>query len=410
MNHRRLHAASIVGLLFVTGAGPGAGDQDAAARPARFLYVWAGMGSDTAAGPDMMTVINADPASPRYGRILAALTVDSAGRMPHHTEFVLPPRGPLFANDYAADRTFLIDFSAPTSPRLAGRVAIVPNGRRLHSFARLANGNVVATVQFGDSSVEGSPGGLAEFDAHGALLRTGWSRDSTFPGAHIRTYSLTVLPSADRIVTTSSPMGREVTADVIQVWRLSDLTLLKTLAVPANADSVTQHRPFEARGLDDGTVMMNTYSCGFFRISGLAATPRIERVLTLPGRNDFGCSVPVIIGHFMVMPIAYAHRYATIDIADPEHPVEVASFRTSSTFFPHWASADPGSDRVVFTSQGDGVPVVKIADFDRATGRLSWDARFKDATAWSPGVSFDRSRWPNGAQGMAMPHGAVFVP
>ena len=268
----------------------------------------------------------------------------------------------------------------------------------------------MATVQFGDSSVAGSPGGLAEFDAHGALLRTGWSRDSTFPGAHIRTYGLTVLASADRIVTTSAPMDRERTADVVQVWRLSDLTLLKTLAVPANADSVTQRRPFEVRALDDGTVLMNTYNCGFFRVSGLATTPRIDRVLTLPGRNDDGCSVPVIIGHFMIMPIAYAHRYATLDIADPEHPVEVASLPTSSTFFPHWASADPGSDRVVFTDQGDGVPMVKIANFDRSTGRLSWDPRFKDATAASPGVSYDRARWPNGARGMAMPHGAVFVP
>ena len=333
MGHRRRHTASLFGLLLVTAAS--AGHQYPVARPARYLYVWAGMGSDSAAGLDMMTVIDADPTSPGYGRLLAALTVDSAGQMPHHTEFVLPPHGPLFANDYMSDKTFLIDFSTPASPRLRGRLASVPHGHQLHSFARLANGHVIATVQFGDSTVEGSPGGLAEFDANGALLRTGWSRDSTFPRAHIRTYGLTVLPNADRIVTTSAPMDRERTADVVQVWRLSDLTLLKTLAVPANDDSVTQRRPFEVRALDDGTVMMNTYNCGFFRISGLATIPRIDRVLTLSGRNGDGCSVPVIIGHFMVMPIAYSHRYATIDIADPEHPVEVASSPDKfNAFFP----------------------------------------------------------------------------
>ncbi|MGH7653168.1 MAG: hypothetical protein ACREN6_00765 [Gemmatimonadaceae bacterium] len=408
MIHRSLRTAMLFGFLLVSGAV--AGHWDAAPRPARYLYVWASIGSDSAAGPDLMVVLDANPSSPHYGSILAALTVDSAGRNAHHTEYVLPPRGPLVVSDYAADKAFLIDFSTPLSPRLSGRVAKVPHGRMLHSFARLPNGNVVATIQFGDSAIAGSPGGLAEFDRNGALLRSGWSRDSAFPAAHIRTYGLTVLPGADRAVTTSSPMSRETTADVIQVWRLSDLTLLKTLTVAADSDSVTQHRPFEVRALDDGTVMLNAYNCAFFHISGLTATPRITRVLTLPANDDAGCAVPVIIGHFMVMPIAYAHRYATIDIADPDHPVEVASLKTRSTFFPHWAAADPGSDRIVVTDQGDGVPVVKIVRLDRATGRLSWDPRFKDPVAASPGVSFDRAAWPNGARGMATPHGALFVP
>ena len=204
-------------------------------------------------------------------------------------------------------------------------------------------------------------------------------------------------------------MDTETTADVVQVWRLSNLTLLKTLAVPP-ADDSTHKIPFEVRALEDGSVMMNTYTCGFYRISGLTDTPRIDRVMGMKPRPNFGCSVPVIAGHFMVMPIAYAHRYATIDIADPAHPKEVASFPTSITFYPHWISADPGSDRMVVTDQGDGMPMVKIVHFNRATGQLSWDNQFKDVTAGSPGVSYDRATWPNGVKGMAMPHGAVFVP
>jgi len=400
--------AFILGALLIACSGTGA--RQAHAGPARYLYVWAGTGTDTVRGLDMMTVLDANASGKGYGTVLAALTVDSAGWMPHHTEFTLPPTGPLFANDYTGDKSFLIDFSTPTAPRLSGRVASVPNGRRLHSFARLANGHVLATVQFGDTTVPGRPGGVAEFDAQGKLLRTGWSRDSSFPGARIRTYALAVVPAIDRIVTTSAPMDSERTADVVQVWRLSDLTLLKTLAVPAVAGDSANRMPFEVRTLDDGTVMMNSYTCGFFHISELAGTPRIDRVLALPEPRNFGCSVPVIAGHFMVMPIAYARRYATIDLADPAHPREVASFPTDSTFFPHWASADPGSDRLVFTDQGDGVAMVKIAHFDRSTGHLAWDTLFKDAGATSPGVSYHRPLWPNGVKGMAMPHGAVFVP
>ena len=377
----------------------------------RYLYVWAGSGNDTTPGVDVVTVLDANPASPRYGSVLAALTVDSAGRMPHHTEFALPKHGPFFANDFSGNKSFLIDYSRPTTPHLSGRVATVPDGYRLHSFARLANGHVIATVQFGDSSVAGRPGMLAEFDDGGKLVRTGSSRDAAFPGARIRTYALALLPAIDRIVTTSSPMDMEQTAHVVQVWRLSDLKLLKTLQMPENGTDSSHKYPFEVRTMPGGrTALVNTYYCGFFRVTGIDANPKIERVLTLPLPRNIGCSVPVIAGHFMLMPIAYAHRYATIDIADPAHVREVASFPTDSTFFPHWAAADPGSDRLVFTDQGDGRPKVALGHFDRATGRLSWDERFRDAGSPTPGVSYHRAEWPNGLKGMLMPHGALFVP
>jgi hypothetical protein len=415
VTHPPRHLPVLVVLLLAAGAA--ATRAEAQAAPYRHLYVWAGMGhhawedpSRSTAGPALMVVLNADPSSPRYGAVEAALTVDPAGRMPHHTEVTAPARGPLFANDYFGDRSFLVDFSRPESPRLAGRVARVPGGRQLHSFERLRDGHVLATVQFSTGGVAGHPGGLAEFDARGRLVRTAWSADSAFPGARIRTYALAVLPAADRVVTTSAPMETETTANVVQVWRLSDLKLLKTLPVPQAAGDSADVNPFEVRALADGSVLLNTYTCGLFHITGLVGTPRIERVLVLRGPKDFGCSVPAVLGHFMVLPIAYAHRYAVLDIADPLHPREVGSLPTDTTFFPHWTSPDPGSDRIVVTDQGDGKAMVRMLRLDRATGRLTWDERFRDAGAAAPGVSFDRASWPNGAHGMAMPHGAVFVP
>ena len=404
---RRASALGFAALLAACAAGRTTGSS---AGPSRYLYVWAGTGTRSAVGTDMITVVDANPQHATYGTVLAALTVDTSGRMPHHTEFAAPAHGALFANDYTGDKSFLIDFDTPTAPRLHARLDRVPNGRRLHSFARLPNGHVLATVQFGDSTIAGQPGGIAEFDADGHFLRSGWSRDSTFPGARIRTYGLTLIPALDRVVTTSAPMDAERTANVVQVWRLSDLRLLKTLPVPRVAGDSAEEDPFEVRTLADGSVMMNTYYCGFFHITDIGGDPKIARVLALAEPRDFGCSVPVVAGHFLVMPIAYAHRYATIDIADADHPKEIASLPTDSAFFPHWAALDPGSDRVVFTDQGDGKAQVRVAHLDRATGRLSWDDGFKDAGAASPGISYDRSSWPNGVKGMAMPHGAVFVP
>src|SRR5262245_2461766 len=238
-----------VAILFLLAVPACTGGNAPTPGPSRYLYVWAGTGHDSTRGLDMMTVLDADPSSRSYGTVLAALTVDSSGLMPHHTELVLPASGPLFANDFTGDKSFLVDFSHPTSPRLAGRLAQVPGGRKLHSFARLASGHVLVTVQFGTDSVPGSPGGVAEFDPQGNLVRVAWSRDSAFPGAPIRTYALTLVPQSDRLVTTSSPMNSEQTANVVQVWRLSDLALLKTLEVPAVAGDSSHKYPFEVKTL-----------------------------------------------------------------------------------------------------------------------------------------------------------------
>ena len=377
--------------------------------PSRYLYVWAGTGHDSTRGLDMITVIDANPASKTYGAVVAALTVDSSGLMPHHNEYQLPAKSPYFANDYTGDKTFLIDFSNPPKPRLAGRVPAVPGGRRVHTLIRLPSGHLLATYQFGDGKVTGDPGGLVEFDANGKIVQSSSSRDPAFPDAKIRTYGLTVLPKIDRAVTTSSPMDDERPADVVQVWRLSDLKLLKTIKLAVTPDS-TQMNPFELRALADGSVLMNTYHCGFYRLTDLATNPKVTRVFGLHQPENFGCSVPLIAGKFWIMPIAYAHRYVTLDISNPAHPVEVANFPTDTSFYPHWIAADPGSDRVVVTDQGDGPPMVMVAHLDRATGRLSWDNAFRDAGAAKPGVSYHRATWPNGVKGMAMPHGALFVP
>jgi len=113
---------------------------------------------------------------------------------------------------------------ASTSLRIAEISSATHQDHRLHSFARLPNGHLIATVQLGDPTVPGAPGGLAEFDGDGKLVRVGWSRDSAFPGAKIRTYAVALVPGSDRIVTTSAPMDTEITANVVQVWRLSDLS------------------------------------------------------------------------------------------------------------------------------------------------------------------------------------------
>lgn len=360
---------------------------DSSVTPAKYLFIWAGphrsdsaagnLHHPAAAGSDFLAVLDADPASATYGKVLTSTAVGIAGAMAHHTEFTLPAGRALFANDHMTGEVFLLDLADPLTPRLAHRIDSVPGFRRPHSFARLPSGNVVASLQFGNGSLPGDPGGIAEFDAAGRLLRSASAADSAFPGARIRTYGVEVLPAIDRAVTTSTPMGNERTADVIQIWRLSDFKLLRTMLVPAVAGDSIHYYPFEIRALSDGrTALLNTYYCG----------------------------------SYWVMPIAYDHRVVSLDLREPSHPIEVSALQTDSTFLPHWAAVDPGSDRIVIVGQDDGEARVLMARLDRTTGKLSWDEGFRDANSARRGVSFDRRVWPHGAVTAAMPHAALFGP
>ena len=380
-----------------------------AATASPYLFVLTGDHSETPPNADFITVIGADPASPDFGRIVSTTPVGTSRGMPHHSEFTMPTGGrALFGNAFLAGKTVLIDLADPRAPRIVRTIDSVPGYRRPHSFWRLPDGRVAATLQFGDGSREGDPGGLALFDADGNLLRVSSAADSAFPGARLRVYAIDGSPETERIITTSSPMDTEVTAHVVQLWRLSDLALLRTIPVPEAAGDTAWKYPFEIRFLPGGTTaMMNTWNCGFYYLSGLDTDqPAIERTLVLSPAVT-GCGVPLVYGHHWIMPVWNGRVFHVLDIADPRRPRIVSSMPVDSTFGAHWISRDRGTDRVVMTSE-DADHRVLLARFDSVRGILAIDSTFRDSGSTRPGVSFARETWPHGESGMAMPHAAVF--
>jgi hypothetical protein len=381
------------------------------ARMGPYLYVFAGDADHTASESDFLAVIDADSLSPTYAQVLATTPIGAGGTMPHHTELSMPAGGrPLFANSFMTGRTYLFDFANPLSPRIAGTLDSVPGFRMPHSFARLADGSVLATMQFGDGKAKGDPGGLALFTSEGRLIRAVSSADSAFSGAGIRTYSLDVNPASDRVITTSSPMDTSsTTADVVQLWRLSDLTLLRTISLPRTSPDSTSRYPFEVRFFPDGrSAFLNTYNCGFYLLSGLNGdAPTLEPVLALEQPRNVGCGVPLLIGRWWLMPISNAHEFVVYDVSDPRKPRRASALATDSAFFPHWMSPEAGSNRIVLSAEGKQ-PSVRIVRFDSTTGTLSWDERFREKPDGPLGVRFDRAEWPHGKTGSAQPHGTVF--
>jgi hypothetical protein len=131
----------------------------------------------------------------------------------------------------------------PLTPKIVTSFTDMAGYMHPHSYLRLPNGHVLATFQHSHHDMiegqMGGSGGLVEIDDQGKVIRSASSADPTFPGALLTPYSLAVLPEIDRVVSTNSSMHMDnvFSGVTYQVWRLSDLKLLKT----ANLDIGDNH-------------------------------------------------------------------------------------------------------------------------------------------------------------------------
>jgi hypothetical protein len=380
--------------------------------PGHYLFAWAGDAAQK--GNDFLAVIDADPTSPSYGHLVTTLATDQQTMQVHHTEYTMPASGMLFANDHEAGRTFIFDLRDPLHPKLVTSFTDMAGYMHPHSYLRLPNGHVLATFQHAHHSASQEPigmtGGLVEIDDQGNVIRSASNADPAFAGALLTPYSLVVLPELDRVVSTNSSMHAEqIFAGVTyQVWRLSDLKLLKTAYFDVGENRYAQISPEEPRLGPDGSIFVQTLGCGLERITGVNTdAPRSELVYTFPGN---WCGVPTIVGHYLVQSAGATHGLIVLDIANAAKPVEVSRLKLSDTYLPHWTGWDPKAQRVVVTSSmTPGAPAERLylMKLDLATGALTLDDSFRD-TDGKIGFNFADREWPHGWKGSGLPHGVVF--
>ena len=391
---------------------------DSAASHSHFLFVWAMeaqhphaaetallSGDDDAyrrsfgAGKDFIAAFDVGPGAQPFGKLVAMLPVGDA-LMAHHTNYSLPPNDVLYANDWLGNRTYVFNLHDPAHPALLRQFASVSEYQNPHSFAYLANGNTLATFQY-SGGFNKAPGGLVEFDPDGRVVKTSPAADSAVD-PNIRPYSLAVVEKLDRVVTSSADMMGAQESHVVQVWRLSDLELLKTivLAKPQGpevwsyGDAVDASEP---RVLADAeTVVVPTFNCGLYLVRDLAGDdPTLEHIYDTGYRV---CEVPVVVGQYLVATMESGHAIISLDLHDPAHPHEVSRILMKPDEYPHWIAIEPGGDRLVITGFGALNTSARFATIDRRTGQL---------TLAPESIDFTRD-WPDGWKGSAIPHGAVF--
>lgn len=389
----------------------------AAAQPTagRFLYVFAG--DQAGKGKDFLAVVNADPASPDYGKVLASVATDQISIRPHHTEYEMSNSGMLFANDHNANRSFIFDLRDPMRPKVKADFRDLGGYAMPHSFIRLPNGNVLASFQQkrGEHDMAGThhmdgmsgknlTGGLVEIDDNGKAVRSVSNADPAHPDWPLLPYSLMPFPDIDRVLVTNSPMQEHYLLQSVtyQLFRLSDLRLVGTYQLDPGPSLSGHIDPEEVRIGPDGSAYIQTLSCGLQRVTDLASTaPKAKLVHQFPGTF---CGVPTIAGHYLVQAVESIGGFVVLDIANGDKPVEVSRLTIAPNFASHWTALDMATNRIAVTSgqAGDRLYVLRL---DPASGKLTIDERFRDGD--KAGIGMTRT-WPHGWTGDAKPHGAVF--
>ncbi len=377
-----------------------------------YLYVWSGA-ADTTQRAAFLAVFDLRPGTATTGKIVRVVYA-GAGVSPHHTEHQLESDGLLFANDFGGGTTYRFDLSTPGDPKLLGSFTTAGPYAYPHSFVRLANGDRLTTYQ---KKTDGSePGGLVELKTDGTALR--WASAATASGdsTQLVPYSLDVLASMDRVVSTSTSMT-DILGVHVQVWRLSDLKVLQTLPVPLasahathsaeaqqvmDAEHMSGHHmlPGEPRTLADGkTVMFGTFTCGLYRVTDVATAPKVEFVYSFPG---LWCAVPVVVGNYWVWTIPEAHAVVSLDVSNSAKPKEVSRLVLGDSASPHWMAKDESGTRLVVNSGGHaGDSRMYLLRIDPKTGALSRDATL-------PVLEMGKVEVPGVGEVVAKPHGAVF--
>lgn len=402
----RCGQAAVLFLLAVGGCSPKTATTESGGSTHVLVWAWdVDKGSD-----DFLAVVDVDRRSGSYGQVVSTLPA-KGGRGAHHVEYELST-SQLFANAFETGRTFVFDLDDPARPQLLSDFGDAGPFAHPHSFARTPSGTVLGTFQ-GRADDHDAVGGLVELDDRGRMLRGASAANPLDPD--LRPYSLAIVPLLDRVVTTSADMHGRLVGRSVQVWRLSDLTLLHTVMLPPGPRGDEHLHPAEPRVLADGrTVLVTTFRCGMYVLSALDSTPVATLARSFPwsavSGEDTDCNVPVRHGRFWVQPVGTTGSLVVLDVSNPLKPAIVDELGFGIDARPHWLALEPGGRRIVMTGGGTLAGGVFLIAMDPETGKLQLAGGLPATGSGIPGIRFDRDAWPHGKTGPAFAHGAVFGP
>jgi hypothetical protein len=355
-----------------------------------YLYAWTASADTTK--PDFLAVIDVTEGSADAGKVLSTHPVPGLRNVPHHSEHEMGPDGRLFVNGFGTGQSWIFDMTDPAAPRIAKQFGDLGGYSHPHSFIRLSSGNVLAMYQMQHDSSGMRAGGIVELTPSGDVVRASAPQPASID-AGTRVYSGAIVESLDRVVTTTTDMdGDSEASRQVQVWRLSDLTLLHTFALADGSRGGEGMYTAEPRVMDDGkTVLVSTFACGLYLIEGLdTETPSGRLVAAFPEKARTNCAIPAIVGNYYLVTVPAYSAVVALDISDPTAPREVSRVSFDSTDVPHWLSVSPDRRRVVVTGYQTMQRRVELLTFDPQTGALAKERTIADVGGVPHGTVFSR--------------------
>jgi hypothetical protein len=410
-----------------------------------YLVIWAGDADRN--DSDFLAVVNANPSSRHYGKVIASVPVRSSGNEPQELNDGFRYDGRVFASGMLGNRVFVFDLRNPEAPKLAA-VADLDDRRYWapRGIVSLPNGHVAVACpdrahHVGlPREVTGAPGGLVELDANGRVTREISAGSDDSRGYIVAPSGITAAPAARAVVTTSqahgyaaSARGEPAVGITVQVWKGADLKLRRTIALEAGPRGEENLGPITARAMRKRPIAyVNTHEGGALYVSdSIGIDDTAFRFAFDFGAGSFPVGAAVTPDdRYYVTALSGRQQVVLLDLSDPLRPRLQSSVRLDRDPEPSakragrpraggpggLAMASDGSRIAVAnytvdapTYRRDGDHRVYLLRLDVEEGQLRVDNAFRDETTDEVGIDFNRTKWPHGATGAARPRGLLFV-
>ena len=359
------------------------------------LYVWT---SDAdAKQPDFLTVVDADPKSPGYGKILTTVptgsTVDNEA---HHFGYTVNADR-IFAGGLVSNRLFIYDVK--TDPRHPALVKTIPDLGALsgysgpHTYYAVPGGVMIAMLGSKDGT---GPGALVRLDEQGNFVSALPAPNRPDDPGYM--YDVGVKPELNRTVTSSwthphhfrgNPIAPENVGDAVVVWDWKAGKVLQVEHLDKMPLEVRwQHGP-AARGGFINCAGASTIWYWEDKDGKLAFT----RVIQLPASSTPADVRISYDNRLLYVSLFTGNAVQQYDVSDPLHPKFVSEVKLQE---PNMMKLTPDSRRLYVSnsllSNLDGKVPFRVWLLNVGTGGMTQDDKFVvdfDQFATGPGRPHD---------------------
>jgi selenium-binding protein 1 len=398
----------LIFVCFLAGVLPGLSAEKAAAAAVesqpRYLYVWAGHDGRTQS--DALLVVDIDPSSATYSKVIYTVPVGSVGNEPHHIG-LSSDGSTVVAGGLLSGRVFFFDLNADAArPQLVKIFNSQAVGLGVADEVKPLPGRGVLVSMMGDHHAA-SPGGMVLFDDKGELVARG---DLAPPDSDINVHDFDTNPDANLLITTDFLIphtlieGAPRVRDTVRIWDLNSMQIRHTLQV-GQGPWITKFLPGTQKALVscflDGTLWL---------VDASSNPPAARQVLDFDAEANN--SYPSIMeispdGRWLFEALYGMNKVVQYDVSDPTRPRLVSEVVTGQG--PHYIRLSQDGTQLFVSNyfieagktvlKGDNH--VKLIHVERGRMRLdsTFDVDLNGAGAYTPTAL--------APQGAMRPHGLV---